>query len=70
MEHPVFEDYARGVMASELTPNFIKKDEELQQRFPPHELPGLGSGLCWEPPSLSAKAMPHYLRSRARRVPT
>ena len=52
-EHPSFDDYARGVMASDETPYFIKKDEELQRRFPPRTLSGLGSGLCWKPPALN-----------------
>ena len=52
-EHPSFDDYARGVMASDETPYFIKKDEELQRRFPPCTLSGLGSGLCWKPPALN-----------------
>ena len=52
-EHPSFDDYARGVMASDHAPDFIKKDKELQRRFPPRPLSGLGSGLYWEPPSLN-----------------
>src|ERR1035441_5341243 len=37
-KHPSFYDYACGVMASEHAPDFIKKDEELQRRFPPRPL--------------------------------
>jgi hypothetical protein len=48
--HPSFEQYARGVMASPLAPDFITKDPQLLKRFPPRPLPGLGSGLCWKPP--------------------
>jgi hypothetical protein len=47
--HPSFEQYARGVMASPLAPDFITKDPTLLKRFPPRHLPGLGSGLCWIP---------------------
>ena len=52
-DHPSFDDYARGVMASDKTPYFIKEDKELQWRFPPRPLSGLGSGLCWTPPALN-----------------
>ena len=45
--HPSFEDYARGVLASPLAPDFIKQDQRLLQRFPPRQLHGLGSGLVW-----------------------
>jgi hypothetical protein len=45
--HPSFEDYARGVMASPLAPDFIKRDPELNRRFPPKPLGGLGHGLVW-----------------------
>ena len=49
-EHPPFIDYARGVMASEHAPDFIKNDTALQKRFPPRPLHGLISGLYWLPP--------------------
>jgi hypothetical protein len=48
-EHPSFYDYACGVMASLETPSFITEDGKLRNRFPPRPLPGLGSGLMWEP---------------------
>ena len=46
--HPSIEAFARGVMASEHAPDFVKKDEVLRKRYPPRPLRGLGSGLCWE----------------------
>jgi hypothetical protein len=51
-EHPPFDDYARGVMASDYAPYFIKNNAALVRRFPPRSLPGLGPGLCWQPPKL------------------
>ena len=54
-KHPSFDDHARGVMASDHAPDFIKKDEELRRRFPPQKLKGLGPGLIWEPPALHAE---------------
>ena len=66
LEHPSFDDYARGVMASDHAPDFIKKDEELQRRFPLQRLTGLGPGLCWEPPELHAQTMASFRRSLAR----
>jgi hypothetical protein len=55
-EHPLFDDYARGVMASDFAPDFIKNDEELRRRFPPRSLPGLGPGLYWQPPKLHTQS--------------
>lgn len=63
--HPSFDEYARGVMASDETPDFIKKDEELLKRFPPQALRGLGPGLVWEPPAIHAETMRSWHRSLA-----
>ena len=63
---PSFYDYACGLMASEYAPDFIKKDEELQRRFPPRPLAGLGPALVWEPPAIHAKTMASWQRSLAR----
>ena len=49
-EHPRFDDYACGVMASPHTPDLIKHDPHLRKRFPARPLRGLGSGLYWDPP--------------------
>ena len=65
-DHPSFHDYACGVMASEYAPYYIKKDEELQRRFPPRPLTGLGPALVWEPPARHAKTMASWHRSHAR----
>jgi hypothetical protein len=54
-EHPSFVDYARGVMASDYSPDFIN-NKELLRRYPPRSLPGLGPGLCWQPPKLHAQS--------------
>jgi hypothetical protein len=50
LRHPSFEQYARGVMASPLAPDFITKDPQLLKWFPPRPLPGIGPGLVWHPP--------------------
>ena len=55
LKHPSFDDYARGVMASEFTLDNIRNDEELQRRFPPRPLKGLGPGLHWYPPKCTQK---------------
>jgi len=47
-------------------PDFIKEDEELQRRFSPCPLTGLGPGLVWEPPALHAQTMASFRRSLAR----
>jgi hypothetical protein len=49
-EHPPFDDYACGVMASERAPDCIRQDPDLCDRFPPRPLRGLGAGLYWSPP--------------------
>ena len=51
-KHPSFDDYARGVMASDRAPDFIKNDKQLRKRYPPKKLIGLGPGLVWEPTTL------------------
>ena len=66
LEHPLFDDYARGVMASEFAPDFITKNENLQQRFPPRLLKGLGPGLSWQPPEEHARTMESLRRCRER----
>jgi hypothetical protein len=60
--HPLFEEYARGVMASPLAPDFIKEDKHLQARFPPRPLPGLGSGLYWSWPLARIRHAPRFQR--------
>jgi hypothetical protein len=60
-EHPSFDDYASGVMASEEhAPDFIRNNEEMRRRFPPRSLKWLGPGLYWQPPS----AQPERRNSR------
>jgi hypothetical protein len=65
LEHPKFEDYARGVMASDHAPYFIK-EEKLLKRFPPHPLDGLGPALIWNPPEEHARRMERWRYSRER----
>jgi hypothetical protein len=47
--HPLFYDYARGVLASKDCPNYMQHDEELLAEFPPKRLPGLVDGIYWRP---------------------
>jgi hypothetical protein len=53
--HPSPEDFACGVMASEHTPDFVKSDEALRKRYPPHRLRHLNSANCWDPPERTRK---------------
>jgi hypothetical protein len=48
--HPDFEVFGSGVMASPYTPYYIMDDGDLQVRFRPRLLKGLGPGLIWSPP--------------------
>lgn len=45
--HPKFDEYARGAMASDMTPEFIRKDAQLLRQYPPEPLNGMGPGLVW-----------------------
>jgi hypothetical protein len=45
--HPNFDEYARGVMASDWTPKWIREDAQLLSRYPPNPLKGMGGGLIW-----------------------
>jgi hypothetical protein len=65
-KHPSFDDYARGVMASEFAPPFIKNNAAMRTRFPPRQLKGLGPGLQWQPPEQHAETMERYRRNVAR----
>ena len=49
LTHPLFFDYARGVMARPDCPIDLRDDEDAQQEFPPKELAGLDSELIWSP---------------------
>src|SRR5262249_17191634 len=63
-EHPSFDEYAAGVLASEEhAPDFIRTDEEMRRRFPPRPLTWLGSDLCWCPPKQPG-AQPERRKSR------
>jgi hypothetical protein len=58
--HPVFEPYARGVLASSYTAYFVAEDKTLQQRFPARPLKGLGSGLYWRPSHAPIRSAPPW----------
>ena len=48
--HPLFDVYARGVLASPYAPAFLMQDEGLRKRFPPGPITGeIGRDLCWHP---------------------
>jgi hypothetical protein len=46
--HPLFEEFARGLMASDMWPDEMHKDPDLLRRYPPKPLPGLKHGV-WSP---------------------
>lgn len=48
--HPSFEDFARGVLASDHAPDFLRADKAICERYPPRRLRYMGRGLCWEKP--------------------
>jgi hypothetical protein len=49
LTHPLFYDYARGVMAHPDCPIDLRADEDTLTNFPPKELAGLGDELIWSP---------------------
>jgi hypothetical protein len=67
LEHPSFEDYACGVMASEYNGREqMKENPQMRDRFPPRALAGLGPGLYWQPPEEHARTMENLRRWRER----
>jgi hypothetical protein len=67
LEHPSFEDYACGVMASEYNGREqMKENPQMRDRFPPRALAGLGPGVNWEPPKEHARTMENLRRCRER----
>ena len=48
-EHPSFDDFVRGLMASDAGGWNIAEDAELHRRFPPRRLDGMGPDLRWRP---------------------
>lgn len=48
-KHPSFEDFARGALASTLSPDFTRKNPALLKRYPPRALAGIGPGQIWTP---------------------
>ena len=64
-EHPSFEDYACGVMASEYNGwDQMKENPQMRNRFPPRALAGLGPGVNWEPPKEHARTVESLRRHR------
>jgi hypothetical protein len=53
--HPVFFDFACGVMAHPAAPDYLREDPELLQEFPPAPLVGLSEGLGWYSPEMLAE---------------
>jgi hypothetical protein len=50
-QHPHFDRFCRGAMASSITPRIIRLDPELQDMFPPQPLAGLALPLHWRNPT-------------------
>jgi hypothetical protein len=55
LKHPLFFDYARGVMAERDCPIDLARDKDALAEFPPKPLPGL-HGLIWSPEDVSTAA--------------
>jgi hypothetical protein len=49
LSHPLFFDYARGVLASPRTKDYLREDWALLAEFPPKELAGLDEHCRWRP---------------------
>jgi hypothetical protein len=48
--HPLFDDFARGLMAIDTGLWGIEKNEKLKRRFRPRPLVGMTPGAYWAPP--------------------
>ena len=66
VQHPSFDDFARGLMATNTNMWGIEKDEVLKKRFPPRPLAGMTPGLYWAPPKEYEETMASYRRARLR----
>jgi hypothetical protein len=64
-EHPPFDVFARGLMASPQLLDFIRDDAELRCRFPPTPLSEMTPGLFWLPPEEYQELMESYRRHDA-----
>lgn len=51
LTHPSFDDFARGALASEYSPEFTRENAALLERFPPRPLRGLCPGQIWQKPA-------------------
>jgi hypothetical protein len=51
LRHPSFDDFARGALASEHSPEFTREHAALCERFAPRLLRGLGPGQIWQKPA-------------------
>ena len=73
-EHPPFADYVSGVLWEAervdgiigTIPSYPAELSELKKRFPPRELPGMGSGFSWLPPKEYEEYRRNVERTRAR----
>ena len=65
-EHPSFDDFAGGLMASDTASWGIEKDAVLQGRCPPRPLEGMGPDKHWRPPGEHLQFMARLNRSLAR----
>lgn len=63
--HPSFDDFACGLMASNSGLWGIEHDVQLRRRFPPRPLAGMTRGLYWAPPEEYEETMASYARSAA-----
>jgi hypothetical protein len=55
--HPLFFDFARGVMADPRTEEYLREDRQLLEEFPPKPLAGLDERGCWRPLSNRASRL-------------
>ena len=54
-QHPSFDDFACGVLASKHSPDFTRNNAALCERFPPCPLPGIGPGQLWQEPTVTSR---------------
>ena len=67
-KHPTFNDFARGLMATNTGMWGIEKDKAMRNRFPPRPLTGMTPGAYWAPPKEYAETMASHDRATKRLV--
>jgi hypothetical protein len=62
--HPIFDEFVRGLLAINTDMWGLEKDENLKKVFTPRPLAGMTPGCYWAPPEEYEELMASYKRAR------